>query len=594
MELMRKSGVKSYGSRDYESYGPLNRLFRWGTSGLKKESQNDYYENKLKNTQDNKSKDILKQASSLGVAVPEGNLFADEHKLLEQTEKKIGEYNEIKSNLKKNLGVDVENVQQYLDDNKFDADAELNKVAPEVRAIMDQKGLNINDATEAYNKAKQEEGWDTANKEFDAAQDKYNQMKQGLKDRHANKQKLLGKYNQYADTYKKDKGYKWDTLESKQFNDPNKTLDENIADAEAYYDKGEKKGTSFKNRLQQLIPGGETGMVEDKSLFEKAYDQDVSKNTRIDDYISDVEGYQSRGWTGQLSSLDDAEIKDRIESRDEQRLLGAKNTGESYFKGGLQSPFAQQEISKIKDTELKDYINQNLDSGKSINELQENFNADKKAAKTAKDKEEFDKAQTLFNQQNEERKRKSNQLSQWNQKMTSGELKGVNPDWQNEPTFQNYDDAEKYFKQENKEGIGGFLERVVPGGESGTSSMYDQDVAVQKKRAEVQKQESYQTNNARQIKMLKDPKLKNMKPFAQNLNFLQKKFGGDFDKMLNAVEGGHGGNFTYLIESLGVDGVNSLNSQVASQELGMDVNTFENFRKIADKILEKRGHYHGR
>ena len=88
--------------------------------------------------------------------------------------------------------------------------------------------------------------------------------------------------------------------------------------------------------------------------------------------------------------------------------------------------------------------------------------------------------------------------------------------------------------------------------------------------------------------MLNDPKMKNMKPFAKNINFLNKKFKGNVNEMLKAVEGGQGGNFTSLIEDMGQDGINSLTSDVAKRELGMDGTAFDNFKKLANILLEKR------
>jgi hypothetical protein len=81
--------IEAYGIRDYDAYGPLNRLIRWGTSGLTKQSEQDYYDEQLKNTRSEDERKMIKDAEFLGMKVPEGDLWADGEQI----------YNEFSENL---------------------------------------------------------------------------------------------------------------------------------------------------------------------------------------------------------------------------------------------------------------------------------------------------------------------------------------------------------------------------------------------------------------------------------------------------------------------------------------------------------------
>jgi len=299
--------------------------------------------------------------------------------------------------------------------------------------------------------------------------------------------------------------------------------------------------------------------------------------------------------------------------------------GNKHFDGGLESDFSKESIAEIKDAGLRDHITKNANSGKNINELTEEYQANTKSTADAKSNADYDNAQTLFNSHFQkqrddksaadaaaaeqaaktadfEKARKEyelkqkvdkEKLGQYNSKMAGGDLQGVNSDWKNNPTFDKLENAEQYFNQEKDSGIGNLLKRAIPGGDTGTSSMYDRDVTNQGKARANRAESKYQSSNEKQLTMLNDPKMKDMKPFAKNINFLNKKFNGDANKLLEAIEGGHGGNFTSLIEDMGPEGINSLTSEVASKELGMDADAFENFKKVASMLLEKRGHYNG-
>ena len=482
MQLMRTSGVKSFGDRDYERYGPINRMLRWGSSGLKKENRNDYYSNNLKNAQDNKSKGIINQAQNLGITMPEGDLFADEHKLLNQTQEKIKEYKGIQSDLKNNLGIDVTNVQEHLDSGNTALDEARKNVPADVQAIVDSGVGDLNTATKMVNATKQKQGWDDANANYDT-------MIQGLKDDAADvkdrEAAQLKGYNEYGSQALKDAGNQYNTLDPQQF--------DNLEDAKAYYDEksvdtGEKVTT---NKLQKFLPFGKTGEESVmQTPFEEAMQNDLSMNKGIDKKLENISALESRGYK-----------PGQDVGRDEKLIDAELDAGNKYFEGGLKSQFGSEEIEKIKDAGLKDHIKQNIDSGKNINELTKEYQAGVKSAADTKSQTDFDTAQTLFNTQNQKRRddkaaadeaarqkqiaedetrRKTNELAGWNQQLVD-DMGSGNLDKYGTQLFEEHGDAEKYFKKTptKSKGMLAKAQRFFKGGKTGMDegySQYDADV----------------------------------------------------------------------------------------------------------------------
>ena len=132
MDLMQKHDIKDYGTRAY-NYGPINRLFRYGVSGLFKEDKNDYYDRRLSNAQNKEENIIYKAAKNAGIEVDDSDLFENEHAGKEKLQSQIdwantyspGNYGQIG---KDKLGYD-EIIEKYGSEKEFES--EMQRISDE-------------------------------------------------------------------------------------------------------------------------------------------------------------------------------------------------------------------------------------------------------------------------------------------------------------------------------------------------------------------------------------------------------------------------------------------------------------------------------
>ena len=81
IDRLKASEIKAYGVRDYEAFGPINRMLRWGTSGFEKQSEDEYYAQHLKASRTEDEQKLVKEAEQFGITIPEGNLWEDNEAL---------------------------------------------------------------------------------------------------------------------------------------------------------------------------------------------------------------------------------------------------------------------------------------------------------------------------------------------------------------------------------------------------------------------------------------------------------------------------------------------------------------------------------
>ena len=89
IERMTGADIESFGVRDYEAYGPINRMLRWGSSGLTKQTKDEYYAEHLTNARNEDEKLLIKEAEAMGMPMPEGDLWADNDTLYKEFKEDI-------------------------------------------------------------------------------------------------------------------------------------------------------------------------------------------------------------------------------------------------------------------------------------------------------------------------------------------------------------------------------------------------------------------------------------------------------------------------------------------------------------------------
>ena len=401
MDLLEKHDIKNYGNRSY-NYGPLNRFFRYGISGLKKESQSEYYDKKISKAQDKEENILFKAAKKAGINTDDTNLWADEHKGKAELEKKLhfhnmhteagGNYGDPEG---KPMGYD-DMIEKYGSQDLFlkAMEEESHKNTLKVKEDLDPKiveiaeglpeaeggGLDYTQATKIYNKKKNEikESFrkDKQNEALSVAQDEWD-------DEGFNLKSMFSDFNEEGTTK---------ALENKKT-----FLAEALSNA-GYEDQ------DLKGMLDTLYKDDDTHVGR------------VALNKKLDSFIEQTEGMDTEDESDDKYTLG-ATKKGLFKKKDTE--LGQLLAGVT----GVRDERISKEEKEKKDAELA-------------------AEKEKKAAELAADKEYYEK-----------------NIADPRSRYHGGQA------------TSNYDEY-KYERFKDK-GIKGFMERLLPGGETGKHSMKD-------------------------------------------------------------------------------------------------------------------------
>ena len=499
MELMQKHGVKDFGTRAY-NYGPVNRLFRYGLSGLFKQSNNDYYNNKLDNAESKEENILFKAAKKHGITADEGDLFEDDYAAHKKLQSQVdfaetyspGNYGQGLGKDDKKLNYD-EIIEKYGSQENFET---------EMQKINDEKTLEVKENLDprleeiAEGLPKLEDG----SLDYTQAPEIFNKKKQDVKD-----MVNLEKHEKAMETEENPLGSIGFDLETMM-----KTNEDGTTKAL------ENKKVFLTEALENAgyEPGDVSGKLEELFDIEDTHVARVDLRDRLDKMLLQSEGADTEDTSDDVYTLgarteDDPDKKKTLFRKQGTRdtELGAMLTGintteqkEAILEQQNKDADAKLESSKqgykenydmlyesLRDANIpKDKINELLPPASSLASQEDYDEAmsvlspyiDEKKGLFGKKRNVIDEA--FLSEQTDLENTRVEEKAALDEKVKRGTAEVFYQDNVNQPGsellkkkdgslrgFDEFYDDEIY----KDEGVKGFLQRLLPGGKTGKHSM---------------------------------------------------------------------------------------------------------------------------